>query len=97
MVALSRAGSSIEGPATFGLREEPAMISHSSDRPISPLRARMIEDMKRDPGGGGALVSVWDGSQWTHRWRGQSGANSSRPPARLRPLKAVSFAGLTNS
>ena len=22
------------------------MISHSSDRPVSPLRARMIEDMK---------------------------------------------------
>jgi hypothetical protein len=30
------------------------------------------------------------GSFLTPRWRGESGANSSRPPARLRPLKAVS-------
>src|SRR6202047_837664 len=36
---------SIEGPATFGLREEPPMTSQSSNRPVSPLRARMIEDM----------------------------------------------------
>jgi hypothetical protein len=36
---------SIEGPATFGLREEPPMISPSSHCPVSLLRARMIEDM----------------------------------------------------
>src|SRR5207302_2603577 len=36
---------SIEGPATFSSREEPPMISHSSPRPASALRARMIEDM----------------------------------------------------
>src|SRR6202035_3586629 len=36
---------SIEGPATFGLREEPPMTSQSSNRPVSALRARMIEDM----------------------------------------------------
>src|SRR5208283_2795260 len=36
---------SIEGPATFGLREEPPMTSHPSDRPVSALRARMIADM----------------------------------------------------
>src|ERR1700747_309952 len=37
---------SIEGPATFGLREEPPMTSHPSHRPVSALRARMIEDMR---------------------------------------------------
>jgi integrase/recombinase XerD len=36
---------SIEGPATFSSREEPPMISHSSPRPVSALRKRMIEDM----------------------------------------------------
>src|SRR3954471_19193682 len=35
----------MEGPATFSSREEPPMISHSSPRPGSALRARMIEDM----------------------------------------------------
>jgi hypothetical protein len=32
-------------PTTFGLREEPAMISHSSSRSASAPRARMIEDI----------------------------------------------------
>src|SRR6201981_3500067 len=36
---------SIEGPATFSSGEEPPMTSDTSPRPISPLRARMIEDM----------------------------------------------------
>ena len=36
---------SIEGPATFSSREDPPMTSNPSDRPVSPLRARMIEDM----------------------------------------------------
>src|SRR5208337_840842 len=36
---------SIEGPATFSSREEPPMTSQPSHRPVSALRARMIEDM----------------------------------------------------
>src|SRR6516165_5473548 len=37
---------SIEGPATFSSREDPPMTSHPSPRPVSALRARMIEDMR---------------------------------------------------
>src|SRR5437660_10828508 len=37
---------SIEGPATFGFREEPPMTSHPSHRPVSGLRARIIEDTR---------------------------------------------------
>src|SRR5580704_14027393 len=36
----------MEGPATFSSREEPPMTSHPSHRPVSALRARMIEDMR---------------------------------------------------
>src|SRR5215472_9971682 len=35
----------MEGPATFSSRKEPPMTSGRSQRPVSPLRARMIEDM----------------------------------------------------
>jgi len=35
----------IEGPSTFGSRKEPLMTSDPSQQPVSPLRARMIEDM----------------------------------------------------
>src|SRR3984893_12508409 len=37
---------SIEGPATFGLREEPPMTSQPSQGPVGALRARMIQDMR---------------------------------------------------
>src|SRR6516164_7644760 len=35
----------MEGPATFSSRKEPLMTSGPSQRPVSALRARMIEDM----------------------------------------------------
>ena len=36
---------SIGGPATFDSRKDPLMTSDPSQRSVSPLRARMIEDM----------------------------------------------------
>jgi hypothetical protein len=67
--------------ASFGAM--PEYEEYVARNPIKPGRGTAIGRMSLES-------RVKSGSHETHRWRGESGANSSRPPARLRPLKAVS-------
>ena len=50
----------------------------------------IFEPLDRPEPGIAYSLDQESGSHMTRWWRGESGANSSRPPARLRPLKAVS-------